>query len=144
MLTSNIYNIYIYIYIYIVIIQWLMFVQQHCFQQSLRQRMTFSLGMVLVPKNDYHSLCRTAISPLMQSEPYLGSFLCISSCLIEKVQDQSKNMEVDLVMKLHHPTSIGNTYVGYRAISNTLFWHIHIFFQLTLMCPVEIFFKKDR
>ena len=27
------------------------------------------------------------LSMLMQLEPYLGSFLCISSCLMEKVQD---------------------------------------------------------
>ena len=35
-------------------------------------------------------------------------------------------------------------YIGYLAISNTLFSQILIFFQLILMCPVEIFFKKDR
>ena len=32
-------------------------------------------------------LCWIAISMLMQLEPYLGSFSCISSCLMEKVQN---------------------------------------------------------
>ena len=35
-------------------------------------------------------------------------------------------------------------YICYLAISNTLFSRILIFFQLTLMYPVEIFFKRDR
>ena len=34
-------------------------------------------------------------------------------------------------------------YVGYPAISVSLFSQILIFFQLRLMCTVEIFFKRD-
>ena len=35
-------------------------------------------------------------------------------------------------------------YICYPAISDTLFSQILIFFQFTLMCPVEVFFKTDR
>ena len=35
-------------------------------------------------------------------------------------------------------------YISFPAISDTLFSQILIFFQLTLMCSVEIFFKRDR
>ena len=58
------------------------------------------------------SLYRIAKSMLMQLEPYL--FLCISSCLMEKVQ----NAGVELVMKPQHPTSIGNTLVIQPFLTN--------------------------
>ena len=46
--------IYIYIYIYCGIIQWLTFIKQHCFQQSLHQMMTLGLGMFFWLKHHYH------------------------------------------------------------------------------------------
>ena len=44
-----------------------------------------------------------------------------------------KNAEVELVMKPRHPSHF-----------DSLFSQILICFELTLMCPVEIFFKRDR
>ena len=41
-------------------------------------------------------------------------------------------------------SNLDRKYIGYPAISDTLFSQILIFFQLTLMCPVEIFFKRER
>ena len=35
-------------------------------------------------------------------------------------------------------------YVGYPAISDTLFLQILMFFQLTQLCPDKIFFKRDH
>ena len=68
--------------------------------------MTLVSGMVSGPKHHYHQprapqqeltipqefvglalLYGIAISTLMQLEPYRESFLCISSCLVKKVQD---------------------------------------------------------
>ena len=53
-----------------------------------------------------------------------------------------KKTEVELAIKPLHPTLIGNTFV-IQPFLNTLFSQIFIFFQLTLMCPVEIFFIRD-
>ena len=39
-------------------------------------------------------------------------------------------------------SDLSRKYIGYSAISDTLFSKILIFFQFTLMCPVEIFFKR--
>ena len=41
-------------------------------------------------------------------------------------------------------SDLDRKYDGYPAISDTLFSQILIFSQLTLMSPVEIFFKRDR
>ena len=49
-------------------------------------------------------------------------------------------MEVELAINPLHLTWIGNTF----ATSDILFSQILIFFQLTLMCTVEIFFKRER
>ena len=40
-------------------------------------------------------------------------------------------------------SNLSRKYIGYPAISETLFSQILIFFQLRLMCPVKIFFKRD-
>ena len=40
-------------------------------------------------------------------------------------------------------SNLNRKYIGYLAISDTLFSQILIFFQLMLMCPVKIFFKRD-
>ena len=53
-----------------------------------------------------------------------------------------KKMEVELTIKPLHPTLIGNTFVIQTFLP--FFSQILIFFQLTLMCPVEIFSKSDR
>ena len=52
-----------------------------------------------------------------------------------------KKTEVELAIKPLHLTSIGNTFVIQPFL--TLFSQIFIFFQLMLMCPVEIFFIRD-
>ena len=40
-------------------------------------------------------------------------------------------------------SDLNRKYFGYPAISDTLFSQILISFQLMLMCPVKIFFKRD-
>ena len=54
-----------------------------------------------------------------------------------------KNAEVELAMKPLHPTSTGNAFVIQPFLSHCS-RRSSYFFQLTLRCPVEIFFKKDR
>ena len=54
-----------------------------------------------------------------------------------------KNAEVELAMKPLHPISIGSTFFVQPYLTH-FFLQILIFFQLTLMCPVEIFFKRER
>ena len=53
-----------------------------------------------------------------------------------------KKMEVDLAIKPLHLTSIGNTFVIQPFLTHCS--RRSSFFQFTLMCPVEIFFKRDR
>ena len=82
-----------------------MFLQQHCFKQSLHQMMTvFRLGIgakaslpliqsvqqyLKIPPDfvGLSSLCGIAISTGMLLGPHVGYFLCIPSCLMENVQD---------------------------------------------------------
>ena len=47
-----------------------------------------------------------------------------------------------LVGKETSASNLDMKYIGYQAISDTLFSQILRFSQLTLMFPVEIFFKK--
>ena len=81
---------------------------RHSFGVKASLPLAWSDPAVTIPPDfvGFSSLYGIAISTLMQLEPYLGSFLCISSCLTEKVL--VKNMEVELVMKPQHPTTIGN------------------------------------
>ena len=81
-----------------------------------------------------------AISMLMHKEPFLGSFLCISSCPIKS------KISLEYGGWVGNETSasdLDRKYVDYPAISDTLFSQIIEFFQLRLMCPVEIFLQRD-
>ena len=122
-----------------------MFIQQYCFQQRLHQMMTLGSGMVSgrsinitspVVSNDTTrllSLYGIAISTLIQLEPYFLLSDGGSPRLF-------KNVEGELAMK----SDFDRKYICYPAISDTLFSQIHIFFQLTFMCLVVIFFKRGR
>ena len=88
------------------------------------------------------SLYGIAISTLMQFELYLRSFYVfllvwwrkfkISQEYGGRVGNETLSSDLD------------RKYIGYPVISDTLFSQILIFFQLTLMNPIEIFFKRDR
>ena len=78
----------------------------------------------------------------MQLEPYLGSFFWYfllsdggSPILIKKTG-------FELAIKPLHPTWRGNAFVIQPFL--TLFSQILKLLQPTLMCPVELFFKRDR
>ena len=154
---------YIYIYIYIYrFIQWLMFVQRHCFQQSFHQMMTLGSGMVSGLKHYYHkprasqqfltippdfiglsSLYGIVISTLVQLELYLGSFFMPFLKSYWGSPRLVKNAEDELVKKPRHPTLIGNALVIQPFLTH-YYRRSSYFFQLSLMCPVEIFFKRNR
>ena len=54
-----------------------------------------------------------------------------------------KNKKKGCVVHETSAPDFDRKYIGYPAISDTLFLQILIFFQFTLMCLVEIFFKRD-
>ena len=88
------------------------------------------------------SLYGIAISLLMLLEPYLGSFFIYFLLSDGESPRLVKNAE-----NVGNETSVFNLdrkYIGYPAISDTLLLQIFIFFQLILMCPVEILFKRDH
>ena len=78
-----------------------------------------------------------AISTLMQLEPYLRSFLCISSCLVKISQEYG-----GWVGNETSASDLDRKYIGYLALSDTLFSQILIFFQLILMCPSRNILQK--
>ena len=60
------------------------------------------------------------------------------------VKKKNKKKNGGCVENKNSASDFDRKYICYPAISDTLFSQIFIFFRLTLMCPVEIFFIGDR
>ena len=150
-------SVYIYIYIYIGIIQWLMFVQQHCFQQSFYQMMTlrFRLGF-----GSKASLLLNQSGPIVTHDtirlywmvvtlwdchnPVVRALSWIFSLYFLLCDGESprlvQNAEVELVMKPQHLTSIGNTLVIQPFLTHCS----RRCSYFSNMRPVEIIFKRNH
>ena len=129
-----------------------MFIQHHSFQQSSHQAwfrgrsiITTNPERQLMIPSDFvglTSLYGIAMSTLMQLEPYLRSFYVFPLAWWKKPQiSQEYGGWVDNETSA---SDIDWRYIGYPVTSNSFFLQILIFFQLMLMCPVEIFFERDR
>ena len=76
---------------------------------------------------------------LMQLKPYLGSFFMYFLLPGGESPRLVKNTEVELVMKPRHLTPIGNTLIIQPFVTR----YSRRLSYFSVMCTVEIFFKKD-
>ena len=83
------------------------------------------------------------IPTMLQLEPYLESFFNVYP-LVWWGKSKISQEYGGWVGNETLASDLDRKYVGYSAISDTLFSQILIFFQPTLMCPVEIFFKRNK
>ena len=153
-------NIYIYIYIYIYRYHTMTGIQQHCFQQSLIRWWLWVQagfrGRSIITTNPERPSCYSryyqtlidvthgiAIFTRMQLETYLGFFFMYF--LLSEGERPKINLEYGgWVGNETSAYNLDRNYIAYPDTSDTLFSLIIIFFQLTLIFSVKIFFKKER
>ena len=138
--------------IYIGIIQWLLFIQQHCFQQILHQMM--GSGMVSEQKHHYQSapavthdttrLCWIVVT-LWDCHINADAIIVDIFYVFPLVWRRKSKISQECRSWVGNETStsdLDRKYIGYPAISDTLFSQILIFFSLR-WCAQSKFSSKE-